>query len=290
MADRKRRLDLGDEAGGASASAAKKSKTLNKGETNKFTGNVYSDNYYAILEKRHSLPVWQQKEQFYKYMREHQILVLVGETGSGKTTQIPQWCAEIEYDKYNRVHRKTCGLQRSFPSVFTFVWSRVVAVTSFWLIVILSERLKFRPVMLIMVFVYMYICVFVFVFVLWTRLHMLCFVCICTCAFAALYHGGGGTQGATPLLTGCTQPRRVAAMSVAQRVADEMDVVLGEEVGYSIRFEDCTSNKTYLKYMTDGKQRIAIQKDDWLRLVPHPLSSALMTSPHRVSRHTRIGK
>uniref|UniRef100_A0A8C2XSG9 ATP-dependent RNA helicase DHX15 n=1 Tax=Cyclopterus lumpus TaxID=8103 RepID=A0A8C2XSG9_CYCLU len=50
----------------------------------------------------------------------------------------------------------------------------------------------------------------------------------------------------------CTQPRRVAAMSVAQRVADEMDVMLGQEVGYSIRFEDCSSAKTVLKYMTDG--------------------------------------
>ena len=50
----------------------------------------------------------------------------------------------------------------------------------------------------------------------------------------------------------CTQPRRVAAMSVAQRVSEEMDVELGEEVGYSIRFEDKTSPKTVLKYMTDG--------------------------------------
>jgi pre-mRNA-splicing factor ATP-dependent RNA helicase DHX15/PRP43 len=41
-------------------------------------------------------------------------------------------------------------------------------------------------------------------------------------------------------------------MSVAQRVADEMDVTLGDEVGYLIRFEDCTSDKTVLKYMTDG--------------------------------------
>lgn len=41
-------------------------------------------------------------------------------------------------------------------------------------------------------------------------------------------------------------------MSVAQRVADEMDVKLGEEVGYTIRFEDMTSPKTILKYMTDG--------------------------------------
>lgn len=50
----------------------------------------------------------------------------------------------------------------------------------------------------------------------------------------------------------CTQPRRVAAMSVAKRVADELDVKLGEEVGYSIRFEDVTGPKTVLKYMTDG--------------------------------------
>jgi pre-mRNA-splicing factor ATP-dependent RNA helicase DHX16 len=41
-------------------------------------------------------------------------------------------------------------------------------------------------------------------------------------------------------------------MSVASRVAEEMGVRLGYEVGYSIRFEDCTSNKTVIKYMTDG--------------------------------------
>lgn len=51
---------------------------------------------------------------------------------------------------------------------------------------------------------------------------------------------------------GCTQPRRVAAMSVAARVAQEVGVKLGHEVGYSIRFEDCTSDKTDIKYMTDG--------------------------------------
>lgn len=45
----------------------------------------------------------------------------------------------------------------------------------------------------------------------------------------------------------CTQPRRVAAMSVSRRVADEMDVTIGEEVGYSIRFEDCSGPKTILK-------------------------------------------
>lgn len=50
----------------------------------------------------------------------------------------------------------------------------------------------------------------------------------------------------------CTQPRRVAAMSVAKRVSEEMDVVLGQEVGYTIRFEDRSGPKTVLKYLTDG--------------------------------------
>lgn len=54
-------------------------------------------------------------------------------------------------------------------------------------------------------------------------------------------------------MVACTQPRRVAAMSVAKRVADEMDVPLGKQVGYSIRFEDMTeAGTTFLKYMTDG--------------------------------------
>jgi ATP-dependent RNA helicase DHX8/PRP22 len=51
---------------------------------------------------------------------------------------------------------------------------------------------------------------------------------------------------------GCTQPRRVAAMSVAKRVAEEVGCRLGQEVGYLIRFEDCTSPETRIKYMTDG--------------------------------------
>lgn len=95
----------------------------------------------------------------------------------------------------------------------------------------------------------------------------------------------GYTEGGMKI--GCTQPRRVAAMSVAARVAEEMSVKLGNEVrlararahahfthssallhlvdlffsllvcglvqvGYSIRFEDCTSERTVIKYMTDG--------------------------------------
>ncbi|HRE88205.1 MAG TPA: ATP-dependent RNA helicase, partial [Myxococcota bacterium] len=51
---------------------------------------------------------------------------------------------------------------------------------------------------------------------------------------------------------GMTQPRRIAAVSVAWRIADELKVNLGDEVGYAIRFDDMTSNKTVIKVMTDG--------------------------------------
>ena len=44
----------------------------------------------------------------------------------------------------------------------------------------------------------------------------------------------------------------MAAVSVAKRVSEEFGCVIGKEVGYSIRFEDCTSKETIIKYMTDG--------------------------------------
>ncbi|KAJ9661809.1 DEAH-box RNA helicase prp16 [Neophaeococcomyces mojaviensis] len=58
-----------------------------------------------------------------------------------------------------------------------------------------------------------------------------------------LYEEGYAHHG----LIGCTQPRRVAAMSVAKRVSEEMEVQLGGLVGYAIRFEDCTSSETAIK-------------------------------------------
>lgn len=64
-----------------------------------------------------------------------------------------------------------------------------------------------------------------------------------------LYEDGYAKGGQ---MIGCTQPRRVAAMSVAKRVSEEMEVPLGDLVGYAIRFEDCTSKSTAIKYMTDG--------------------------------------
>jgi len=54
------------------------------------------------------------------------------------------------------------------------------------------------------------------------------------------------------MLLGITQPRRVAATTIARRVSEEMGVKIGELVGYSVRFEDVTSPQTKLKYLTDG--------------------------------------
>lgn len=64
-------------------------------------------------------------------------------------------------------------------------------------------------------------------------------------------HEAGWTSGGS--VVACTQPRRVAATSVAQRVANEMGLLLGDEVGYTIRFEDVSSKeRTRICYMTDG--------------------------------------
>ncbi|XP_060862104.1 putative pre-mRNA-splicing factor ATP-dependent RNA helicase PRP1 isoform X1 [Metopolophium dirhodum] len=124
-------------------------------QTNPYTNLPFTPKYFELHKKRIQLPVFEYKDEFMSLLKNNQCIVLVGETGSGKTTQIPQWC--VEYSS----------------------------------------------------------------------------VC--------------GRKGVA-----CTQPRRVAAMSVAQRVSEEMDVCLGSEVGYSIRFEDCSSSRTLLKYMTDG--------------------------------------
>lgn len=135
---------------------AEQAEKLENGSFNPFNNKPYTARYQKILEGRRKLPVHAQRKEFLEMVHNNQFVVLVGETGSGKTTQIPQFLA---YDELPHLKGK---------------------------------------------------------------------------------------------MIACTQPRRVAAMSVAQRVADEMDVQLGEEVGYSIRFEDNTSRKTFLKYMTDG--------------------------------------
>ena len=116
--------------------------------------SVDMDKTKVIKQQRQSLPSFACREELMKVIRDNQIVVVVGETGSGKTTQLTQFLVEDGYGKMG--------------------------------------------------------------------------------------------------LVGCTQPRRVAAMSVAKRVSEEMNTELGNVVGYSIRFEDCTSPSTQIKYMTDG--------------------------------------
>ncbi|KAK0083742.1 hypothetical protein PV326_006537, partial [Microctonus aethiopoides] len=108
----------------------------------------------TLLEQRQSLPIYKLRDELIKAVTENQIIIVIGETGSGKTTQITQYLAEAGFTSRGKI--------------------------------------------------------------------------------------------------GCTQPRRVAAMSVAKRVAEEFGCRLGQEVGYTIRFEDCTGPETNIKYMTDG--------------------------------------
>ncbi|XP_043691345.1 pre-mRNA-splicing factor ATP-dependent RNA helicase DEAH7 [Telopea speciosissima] len=108
----------------------------------------------TLAQQRQYLPIYSVREELLQVIRENQIIVVVGETGSGKTTQLTQY----------------------------------------------------------------------------------------------LHEDGYTTNG----IVGCTQPRRVAAMSVAKRVSEEMETELGDKVGYAIRFEDVTGPNTIIKYMTDG--------------------------------------
>jgi pre-mRNA-splicing factor ATP-dependent RNA helicase DHX38/PRP16 len=85
-------------------------------------------------------------------------------------------------------------------------------------------------------------------------------------------------------LVGCTQPRRVAAVSVAKRVAEEMGTELKEVVGYAIRFEDCTSPDTKIKYMTDGVLLRESLNDPDLE----QYSAIVMDEAHERSLHTDV--
>jgi ATP-dependent helicase HrpA len=72
---------------------------------------------------------------------------------------------------------------------------------------------------------------------------------------------GRGTQGRIA----CTQPRRVAALSVSRRVAEELDVPWGRQVGCKVRFDDRTSRDTVIKFLTDGMLLAEVQGDPLLR-------------------------
>ncbi|XP_050971446.1 pre-mRNA-splicing factor ATP-dependent RNA helicase PRP16 [Labeo rohita] len=140
----------------------------------------------TLLEQRQYLPIFAVRQQLLNIIRDNNIVIVVGETGSGKTTQLTQYLHEDGYTSYGMV--------------------------------------------------------------------------------------------------GCTQPRRVAAMSVAKRVSEEMNSNLGEEVGYAIRFEDCTSEKTVIKYMTDGiLLRESLRESD----LDH-YSAVIMDEAHERSLNTDV--
>ena len=140
----------------------------------------------TITEQRESLPIFQIREELMTIIRENQVVVIVGETGSGKTTQMTQYLHEEGFSKYG--------------------------------------------------------------------------------------------------IIGCTQPRRVAAMSVAKRVSEEVGCELGKKVGYSIRFEDVTSEDTEIKYMTDGMLlRERLHEPDLDRY-----SAIIMDEAHERSLNTDI--
>ncbi|KAH0981266.1 hypothetical protein GBA52_008443 [Prunus armeniaca] len=140
----------------------------------------------SIQEQRQSLPIYKLKKELIAAVHENQVLVVIGETGSGKTTQVTQYLAEAGYTTMGKI--------------------------------------------------------------------------------------------------GCTQPRRVAAMSVAKRVAEEFGCRLGEEVGYAIRFEDCTGPDTVIKYMTDGMLLREILIDENLS----QYSVVMLDEAHERTIHTDV--
>jgi pre-mRNA-splicing factor ATP-dependent RNA helicase DHX15/PRP43 len=62
-----------------------------KPDVNFLTGKPYSQNYFKLLDTRRKLPAYESRHKLLDLMAEYQVIVLVGETGSGKTTQIPQF-------------------------------------------------------------------------------------------------------------------------------------------------------------------------------------------------------
>jgi pre-mRNA-splicing factor ATP-dependent RNA helicase DHX15/PRP43 len=115
----------------------KKSSKAPRRGLNPFTGSAYSRNYYKVLAHRMSLPIWQHRDNFIVLLESNQCITLVGETGSGKTTQIPQWCAEYVKSRPNQNRTMMVGCTQPRRVAATSVAARVaeemdVKVSNFW--------------------------------------------------------------------------------------------------------------------------------------------------------------
>lgn len=100
-------------------------------EMNKWNGKAYTRSYYEILEKRRSLPVYAQKQEFLQCLMSNQTVILVGETGSGKTTQIPQFVLEA-------VHVDDAG-KKTLASGWSGAHSLVELQPCLWQVVLLKR-------------------------------------------------------------------------------------------------------------------------------------------------------
>ena len=96
---------------------------------NPLTQQPYTPRYYDILKKRLNLPVWEYKSKFVDLLYKHQVIVLVGETGSGKTTQIPQWCVDYVRQAYPLTDQKIVGCTQPRRVAAMSVAQRVAAYT-----------------------------------------------------------------------------------------------------------------------------------------------------------------
>lgn len=91
------KMALGEQEGTEAAEALGIPGKRQKKDTNYLTGKPYSENYYKILETRQKLPAYDSRHKLVELMQEYQVLILVGETGSGKTTQVPQFLIEAGF-------------------------------------------------------------------------------------------------------------------------------------------------------------------------------------------------
>lgn len=84
-------LPVDSSSAAGSANSSNLQNTSRQNTVNMFNGLPYSQKYHTLYRKRITLPVFEYRADFMRLLAEHQCIVLVGETGSGKTTQIPQW-------------------------------------------------------------------------------------------------------------------------------------------------------------------------------------------------------